>query len=131
MGFGLHHAPKQSRETIGLFPRLTKPETSRNNERSGGCMHLADFSRFASALRVRSLVSTQTSCRIPGPMRLHQSGRRRILLEGFAASLAAVLSLGAAQAFAQSAGTASGSSVFDLLVGTYTGSGKSEGIYVY
>jgi 6-phosphogluconolactonase (cycloisomerase 2 family) len=52
-------------------------------------------------------------------------------LRGFAASLAAVLSLTAAHAFAQSAGTASGSSVFDLLVGTYTGSGKSEGIYVY
>ena len=52
-------------------------------------------------------------------------------MNGFAASLAAVLALSAAQAFAQSAGTASDSSVFDLLVGTYTGSGKSEGIYVY
>ncbi|WP_035567199.1 lactonase family protein [Caballeronia sordidicola] len=58
-----------------------------------------------------------------------------------AAGLAAVLSLAAAQAFAQGAGTAAGTSttasdasgngVFDLLVGTYTGSGKSEGIYVY
>ena len=97
-------------------------------------MHLADFTRFtrlASALRVRGFAPKQTSCRTAGPVRLHQSGQRRILLRGFAASLAAVLSLTAAHAFAQSAGTASGSSVFDLLVGTYTGSGKSEGIYVY
>jgi 6-phosphogluconolactonase len=97
-------------------------------------MHLADFTRFtrrASALRVRGFAPTQTSCRAAGPVRLHQSGQRRILLKGFAASLAAVLALSAAQAFAQSAGTASDSSVFDLLVGTYTGSGKSEGIYVY
>jgi 6-phosphogluconolactonase (cycloisomerase 2 family) len=97
-------------------------------------MHLADFTRFtrlASALRVQGFAPTQTSCRTAGPVRLHQSGQRRILLRGFAASLAAVLSLTAAHAFAQSAGTASGSSVFDLLVGTYTGSGKSEGIYVY
>jgi 6-phosphogluconolactonase len=97
-------------------------------------MHLADFTRFtrrASALRVRGFAPTQTSCRAAGPVRLHQSGQRRILLNGFAASLAAVLALSAAQAFAQSAGTASDSSVFDLLVGTYTGSGKSEGIYVY
>ncbi|MGX7002560.1 lactonase family protein [Caballeronia sp. KNU42] len=58
-----------------------------------------------------------------------------------AAGVAAVLSLAAAQAFAQGSGTAAGTSttasgasgngVFDLLVGTYTGSGKSEGIYVY
>jgi 6-phosphogluconolactonase (cycloisomerase 2 family) len=55
------------------------------------------------------------------------------------------MSLAAGQAMAQSSGTASSaassapanpsastdSSVFDLLVGTYTGSGKSEGIYVY
>jgi 6-phosphogluconolactonase len=97
-------------------------------------MHLADFTRFtrrASALRVRGFAPTQTSCRAAGPVRLHQSGQRRILLKGFAASLAAVLALSAGQAFAQSAGTASDSSVFDLLVGTYTGSGKSEGIYVY
>ena len=97
-------------------------------------MHLADFTRFtrrASALRVRGFAPTQTSCRAAGPVRLHQSGQRRILLNGFAASLAAVLALSAGQAFAQSAGTASDSSVFDLLVGTYTGSGKSEGIYVY
>ena len=97
-------------------------------------MHLADFTRFtrrASALRVRGFAPTQTSCRAAGPVRLHQSGQRRILLNVVAASLAAVLALSAAQAFAQSAGTASDSSVFDLLVGTYTGSGKSEGIYVY
>src|SRR5260370_35536548 len=94
-------------------------------------MHLTDFTRFTSALRVRGLAPTQTSCRIAGPIGLHQSGRRRILVKGFAASPAAVLSLSAAQAFAQTAGTASDSNVFDLLVGTYTGSGKSEGIYVY
>jgi 6-phosphogluconolactonase len=55
-------------------------------------------------------------------------------------SLAAVFSLAAAQAFAQGStapapsGTtpaASGDGVYDLLVGTYTGSGKSVGIYVY
>lgn len=97
-------------------------------------MHLADFTRFtrlASALRVWGFAPTQTACRAAGPVRLHQSGQRRMLLGALAAGLAAVLSLTAAQAFAQSAGTAPGSSVFDLLVGTYTGSGKSEGIYVY
>jgi 6-phosphogluconolactonase (cycloisomerase 2 family) len=67
--------------------------------------------------------------------------RPGLLSKAFVASLAAVLSLAAPQAFAQGAGTAAGtsatpsgtadSSVFDLLVGTYTGSGKSEGIYVY
>ena len=68
-------------------------------------------------------------------------GRPRLMSKGVAAGVAAVLSLAAAQAFAQGAGTAAGTSttasgasdngVFDLLVGTYTGSGKSEGIYVY
>ena len=78
-------------------------------------MHLADFTRFtrrASALRVRGFAPTQTSCRAAGPVRLHQSGQRRILLKGFAASLAAVLALSAAQAFAQSAGTASDSNAW-------------------
>ncbi|AET88652.1 6-phosphogluconolactonase [Burkholderia sp. YI23] len=70
---------------------------------------------------------------------------------GWARGMALMLSLAAAQTFAQSApasatpatsatpgaasGTAavgaSGGPVFDLLVGTYTGGGKSEGIYVY
>ena len=61
--------------------------------------------------------------------------------KSIAAGVAAVLSLAAAQAFAQGSGTAAGTSatasgasgngVFDLVVGTYTGSGKSEGIYVF
>ncbi|SAK49448.1 3-carboxymuconate cyclase-like protein [Caballeronia calidae] len=56
-----------------------------------------------------------------------------------------MLSLAAAQAFAQTAAApatpgaasgaatlnASGGEVYDLLIGTYTGGGKSEGIYVY
>ncbi|SAL12306.1 3-carboxymuconate cyclase-like protein [Caballeronia sordidicola] len=73
---------------------------------------------------------TQTSCRGP-----------RFLTRNFAASVAVGLSLASAQAMAQDAGTAPGasanpsgaanSSVYDLLVGTYTGSGKSQGIYVY
>ena len=97
-------------------------------------MHLTNFTRctrLASALGVRDLAPTQTACRVDAPARLHQSGRRRTLVSALAASLAAVVSLTAAQAFAQSAGAAPGSNVFDLLVGTYTGSGKSEGIYVY
>ncbi|SAK68999.1 3-carboxymuconate cyclase-like protein [Caballeronia pedi] len=67
----------------------------------------------------------------------------------WAKGLALMLSLAAAQAFAQSAsapaatpaapGAASGAAtagaasgeVYDLLIGTYTGGGKSEGIYVY
>jgi len=122
-------------------------------------MQLADFThftrltrfthRFPSTLRVRSFGPTQTSCRAVGPAGLSQSGRDsgrhsrqpRLMSKSVAAGLAAVLSLAAAQAFAQGAGTAAGTSatasdasgngVFDLLVGTYTGSGKSEGIYVY
>ncbi|BBU27084.1 3-carboxymuconate cyclase [Burkholderia sp. THE68] len=67
----------------------------------------------------------------------------------WAKGFALMLSLAAAQAFAQSAsapatpatpGAASGAAtaagaasgeVYDLLIGTYTGGGKSEGIYVY
>ncbi|MDR5833416.1 lactonase family protein [Caballeronia sp. LZ034LL] len=59
--------------------------------------------------------------------------------------IALMLSLAAAQSFAQTpaapastssaadgaAGNAAGSQVFDLLIGTYTAGGKSEGIYVY
>jgi 6-phosphogluconolactonase (cycloisomerase 2 family) len=55
--------------------------------------------------------------------------------------LALILSLAATQAFAQTPAAtnvssaapaaASGEGVYDLLIGTYTGSGKSEGIYVY
>ena len=120
-------------------------------------MQLADFThfprltrftrRFPSTLRLRGFAPTQTSCRAIGPVRLSkpgsQSGRLRLTSQGVAAGVAAVLSLAAAQAFAQGAGTAAGTGmsatatgaadngVFDLLVGTYTGSGKSEGIYVY
>ena len=73
---------------------------------------------------------TQTSCR-----------KSKFIAIGFAASVAAGLSLTAGIAMAQGAGTAPGASpnlsgstdgsVYNLLVGTYTGSGKSEGIYVY
>ena len=63
----------------------------------------------------------------------------------WAKGLALMLSLAAAQAFGQAATTggatatasgaavagASGGEVYDLLIGTYTGGGKSEGIYVY
>ncbi len=105
--------------------------------------------RFPSTIRVRSFGPTQTSCRAVEQAGLSQSGRDsgrhsrqpRLMSKSVAAGLAAVLSLAAAQAFAQGAGTAAGTSttasdasgngVFDLLVGTYTGSGKSEGIYVY
>lgn len=108
--------------------------------------HLTRFTRrFPSTLRVRGIAPTQTSCRAVGPVDLSRSARPRLISKGVAASVAAVLSLAAAQAFAQGAGTAAGTSsapsatasdasgngVFDLLVGTYTGSGKSEGIYVY
>src|ERR1700712_2577757 len=86
---------------------------------------------------------TQTSCR-----------KTQLLTNSFAANVMSVasvasvmlgMSLAAGQAMAQGSGAASAaasspsanpsastdSSVFDLLVGTYTGSGKSEGIYVY
>jgi 6-phosphogluconolactonase (cycloisomerase 2 family) len=73
---------------------------------------------------------TQTSCR-----------KANFFTKSFAASVAIGLSLAAGQAMAQGAGTAPGASatpsgstdgnVYNLLVGTYTGSGKSEGIYVY
>lgn len=70
---------------------------------------------------------TQTSCR-----------NMNDLVKSFAASVTIGLSLAAGPAFAQSASDPSvnpagsaESSVYDLLVGTYTGSGKSEGIYVY
>src|SRR5689334_14103951 len=63
----------------------------------------------------------------------------------WAKGVALMLSLAAAQVFAQTAatppapGAASGTAtmngspgeVYDLLIGTYTGGGKSEGIYVY
>ncbi|WP_213777439.1 lactonase family protein [Caballeronia sp. dw_276] len=72
----------------------------------------------------------QTSCR-----------KANFFTKSFAASVAIGLSLAAGQAMAQGAGTAPGASatpsgstdgnVYNLLVGTYTGSGKSEGIYVY
>ena len=73
---------------------------------------------------------TQTSCR-----------KVSFLTKRFAASVAIGLSMAAGQAMAQGAGTTPGASanpsgstdgsVYNLLVGTYTGSGKSEGIYVY
>jgi 6-phosphogluconolactonase len=121
-------------------------------------MQLADFTYFtrltrfsrrfphlASTLRVRGFAPTQRSCRGAGPAGLsgseRQPGRAQLMSKGVAAGVAAVLSFAAAQSFAQGAGTAAGTSttasgassngVFDLLVGTYTGSGKSEGIYVY
>ncbi len=87
------------------------------------------------------MVPTQTSCRSTGLVHSRAQIRPRLLSKAFAASFAAVLSLAATQAFAQGAETTAGTSgttssaadngVFDLLVGTYTGSGKSEGIYVY
>ena len=58
----------------------------------------------------------------------------------WAKGFAMIVSLAASQAFAQTpsatassamAATASADGVYDLLIGTYTGSGKSEGIYVY
>jgi 6-phosphogluconolactonase len=73
---------------------------------------------------------TQTLCRKP-----------RFFPKCLAASVALGMSLAAGQIMAQGSGAAAGtsanpsastdSSVFNLLVGTYTGSGKSEGIYVY
>lgn len=112
--------------------------------------HLTRFTRrFPSTLRVRGFGPTQTSCRAAGSAGFAQfardserhSGWPRLMSKSIAAGVAAVLSLAAAQAFAQGSGTAAGTSatasgasgngVFDLLVGTYTGSGKSEGIYVY
>lgn len=68
----------------------------------------------------------------PGDSRafpLRASGR----LKGFAlaASFAAVHAF-AVQAFAQgTSGAAAGRDLYDLLIGTYTANGKSEGIYVY
>ncbi|SAL60625.1 3-carboxymuconate cyclase-like protein [Caballeronia udeis] len=113
-------------------------------------MHLTDFTHFprvtsfarlTSTLRIRSLAPTQTSCRPIASDHFKPSRRSRLMSKGAAAGVAAVLSLAAVQAFAQGAGAAAGAStnasgasgngVFDLLVGTYTGSGKSEGIYVY
>jgi 6-phosphogluconolactonase len=58
----------------------------------------------------------------------------------WAKGFAMIVSLAASQAFAQTpsatassamAASASADGVYDLLIGTYTGSGKSEGIYVY
>jgi 6-phosphogluconolactonase (cycloisomerase 2 family) len=123
-------------------------------------MQLADFTHFLRLTRVtrrfphfpstlqvhiQGLTSTQRSCRGIWPADLSESdrqpGRAQLMSKGVAAGVAAVLSLAAVQAFAQGAGAAAGTStttsgassngVFDLLVGTYTGSGKSEGIYVY
>ncbi|SAL43271.1 lactonase family protein [Caballeronia humi] len=69
--------------------------------------------------------------------RPHQSCKPVVWMKG----LALILSLAATQAFAQTPAAtnassaapaaASGEGVYDLLIGTYTGSGKSEGIYVY
>ena len=69
--------------------------------------------------------------------RQHQSCKPVVWMKG----LALILSLAATQAFAQTPAAtnvssaapaaASGEGVYDLLIGTYTGSGKSEGIYVY
>jgi 6-phosphogluconolactonase len=65
---------------------------------------------------------------------------RQLKRSSWAMGIAVMLSLAAAQAFAQTpTAAASGSSapatlspdVYDLLIGTYTGGGKSEGIYVY
>src|SRR5579875_1059101 len=81
------------------------------------------------------------------PMRFIDPARARPVR--WAKGVALMLSLAAAQSFAQTAGnaapsataasnssatsasTASAGEVFDLLIGTYTGGGKSEGIYVY
>lgn len=70
---------------------------------------------------------------IPRAMRLTRRGGARAL--PFRAALwrkgfAVLLGLAAAHAFAQSPATA-GSGAYDLLVGTYTASGKSDGIQVY
>jgi 6-phosphogluconolactonase len=91
------------------------------------------------------IAQTHKSCRISTPAPFRPRSRSRLLAKALAASCAAAFSLTATQTFAQNAGatmdtspgtsaTASPSAdnhVFDLLVGTYTGSGKSEGIYVY
>jgi 6-phosphogluconolactonase len=74
---------------------------------------------------------TQSPCRSLLP------ALRAARLKSFAAVLALAASQVIPQAFAQGApgavdaSPASRDGVFDLLVGTYTGSGKSEGIYVY
>lgn len=66
----------------------------------------------------------QTSCRTGIFVR-----SSRFFSRSLAIIAAATVSFSAASALAQTNGAASGP--FDLLVGTYTGSGKSEGIYVY
>ncbi len=106
------------------------------------------FPHLPSAFHVRGFASTQSSCRSVGSTAVSRSerpaARLHLMSKGVAAGVAAVLSVAGPQAFAQGAATTAGTSttasgtsgmssngVFDLLVGTYTGSGKSEGIYVY
>jgi len=73
-----------------------------------------------------------------------QAARQPVRTVRWAKGVALMLSLAAAHAFAQTPGAAAPSSaasgvtnaagasdVYDLLIGTYTGGGKSEGIYVY
>jgi 6-phosphogluconolactonase len=78
----------------------------------------------------------QSLCRI-GKQSRSSGFLSGFLSRGLAVGIAAILWFPATQSFAQASGSASATSssadgtTFDLLVGTYTGSGKSQGIYVY
>ncbi|MGA7813401.1 lactonase family protein, partial [Caballeronia sp.] len=87
---------------------------------------------FVSSLSSPRNKLPQSLCRIG-----KQSRSSGFLLRGLAVGIASILSFPAIPSFAQAPGSASATSssangaTFDLLVGTYTGSGKSRGIYVY
>lgn len=80
---------------------------------------------FVSSLSSPRNKLPQSLCRI-GKQSRSSGFLSGFLSRGLAVGIAAILSFPATQSFAQASGSA-----FDLLVGTYTGSGKSQGIYVY
>ena len=91
---------------------------------------------FVSSLSSPRNKLPQSLCRI-GKQSRSSGFLSGFLSRGLAVGIAAILSFPATQSFAQASGSASATSssadgtTFDLLVGTYTGSGKSQGIYVY
>jgi len=90
---------------------------------------------FVSSLSSPRNKLPQSLCRI-GKQSRSSGFLSGFLSRGLAVGIAAILSFPATQSFAQASGSASATAsadgaTFDLLVGTYTGSGKSQGIYVY
>jgi 6-phosphogluconolactonase len=90
---------------------------------------------FVSSLSSPRNKLPQSLCRI-GKQSRSSGFLSGFLSRGLAVGIAAILWFPATQSFAQASGSASATAsadgtTFDLLVGTYTGSGKSHGIYVY